>query len=137
MPKGMPLGTKVYHVDRYEAVKFRQRLKEELLKTPTVGYITLFKRFLHQKWLPEKTNGELLDEFSFRNHLRLVKKDLNHNFSGFFLSFLHRAAIDSYKYYHKQGKAPSGYSGIREIVNATGLQETNIRDILILNGSIK
>jgi len=137
MPKGMPLGTKVYHIERYEAVKFRQRLREELIKIPTVGYITLFKRFSLNNCLPEKTNGELLDEFSFRNHLRLVKKDLNHNFSGFFLSFLHRAAIGSYKDYHRRGKAPNGYNGIRELVNATGLQETTIKDMLILNGSIK
>jgi len=137
MPRGMPLGTIVYHVERYEAVKFRQRLKEELLKTPEVGYITLFEKFLSNNWIPEKANGELLDEFSFRTHFNIVKKDLNHRFSSFFLSFLQRAVVSAYKDYHKRGKAPSGYNGIREIVNATDLQETTIRDILILNGSIK
>lgn len=137
MPRGMPSGTIVFRIDRYAAVKLRQRIKAELTSSPEIGSITLFKIFLSRGWIPDKANGEQLDEFGFITHFKTVKKDLNHNFSGFFLSFLQRAAVGSYKDYHKRGKPSSKYNGLREIMCATFLQETTIRDILILNGDIE
>lgn len=136
MPRGMKPGTIVSRVDRYAAVKLRQRIREAIIEQPKVGCVPLFKTFLSNGWVPEKANRELLDEFGFRTHFKAVKKDLNPPFSAFFLCFLHRAVVDAYKDYYKNGKAPQGYTGRREVSRMTGLQETTIRDILILNGEI-
>ncbi len=133
----MKPGTVVSRVDRYAAVKLRQRIREGVLKSPEVGCVTMFKTFLSNGWVPYKANGELLDEFGFRTHFKAVKKDLDCTFTAFFLCFLHRAVVDSYKDYYKNGKAPRGYTGRREVARMTGLQETTIRDILILNGDIE
>lgn len=133
----MKPGTVVSRVDRYAAVKLRQRIRDGVLKSPEVGCVTMFKTFLSNGWVPYKANGELLDEFGFRTHFKAVKKDLSHPFSAFFLGFLHRAVVYAYKEFYKNGKAPKGYTGRREVARMTGLQETTIRDILILNGEIE
>lgn len=137
MPRGMKPGTSIHRVDRYAAVKLRQRIREELLQAPDVTYHRLFPKFLINGWLPKKSNGEPLEDFGFRRQFLTVKQDLNHHFEDFFLCFLHRAVVDAYKDFHKRGKAPRAYNGMREISSMTGLQETTIRDILILNGEIK
>lgn len=137
MPRGMKPGTVVSRVDRYAAVKLRQRIREAILEQPEVGCVPLFKTFISNGWVPEKANGELLDEFGFRTHFKAIKKDLRHPYSEFFISFLHRAAITAYKDSHKRGKPPTTYNGSREIRLMTGLQGTTIKDILILNGEIR
>jgi len=137
MPKGFTLGVRVSRMDRYAAVKLRQRIKGELLRAPNVTHKELFSRFLLRGWLPNKVNNESLGTFGFRGQFRTVKEDIGHVYSEFFLSFLQRAVIGAYGEFHMRGKAPHAYNGMRELVRMTGLQETTIRDILILNGEIE
>jgi len=129
---------KISRIDRFAAVKLRQRIQEEILKAPHYAtYTSLFNKFLVNGWLPNKANGEPLEDFGFRRHFNTVKKDLNHGFSGFFICFLSRAAVGAYRDYHRLGTAPKAYNGMREIVSMTGLQESTISDLLILNGGIR
>lgn len=128
---------KISRIDRFAAVKLRQRIKEEILKAPSVTYTSLFSKFLLSGWLPKKANGEPLEDFGFRRHFNTVKKDLCHNFSGFFICFLSRAAIGAYRDYYRLGTAPKAYNGMREIVRMTGLQESTISDLLVLKGAIR
>lgn len=128
---------KISRIDRFAAVKLRQRIQEEILKSPCATYTSLFSKFMLRGWLPNKANGEPLEDFGFRRHFNTVKKDLHHGFSGFFICFLSRAAVGAYRDYHRLGTAPKAYNGMREITRMTGLQETTIRDILILNGEIQ
>jgi len=137
MPRGMKLGTVVSRVDRYAAVKLRQRIREEIIKSHDTTYTSLFSKFMLKGWLPNKETGDPLEDFGFRRHFNTVKKDLNHGFSGFFICFLSRSAVGAYKDLRRKGPAPQAYNGTREIAMMTGLQETTIRDMLILNGEIR
>jgi len=136
MSKDMPTN-KISRIDRFAAVKLRQRIQEEILKAPDATYTSLFSKFMLSDWLPKKANGEPLEDFGFRRHFHTVKKDLHHGFSGFFICFLSRAAVGAYRDYHRLGTAPKTYNGMREIVSMTGLQESTISDLLILNGGIR
>lgn len=128
---------KIARIDRFAAVKLRQRIQEEILKVPGATYTSLFSKFMLRGWLPNKANGEPIEDFGFRRHFNTVKKDFNHGFSGFFICFLSRAAVGAYRDYHRLGTAPKAYNGMREIVSMTGLQESTISDLLILNGGIR
>lgn len=137
MPKGFRPGVRVSRIDRYAAVKLRQRIREELIKAPYITHQKLFSKFLINSCVPNKGNGEPLGTFGFREQFRTVKKDIDHVYSEFFISFLQRTVIGAYGEFHMRGKAPYAYNGMRELVRMTGLQETTIRDILILNGEIE
>ena len=128
---------KISRIDRFAAVKLRQRIQEEICKVPDATYTSLFSKFMLNGWLPNKANCEPLEDFGFRRHFNTVKRDLHHGFSGFFICFLSRAAVGSYRDYRRLGTAPKAYNGMREIVSMTGLQESTISDLLILNGGIR
>ena len=128
---------KISRIDRFAAVKLRQRIQEEILKAPGATYTSLFSKFMLHGWLPNKANGEPLEDFGFRRHFNTVKKDLHHGFSGFFVCFLSRAAVGAYRDYYRLGTAPKAYNGMREIVSMTGLQDVTVSDLLILNGGIR
>ena len=106
---------KISRIDRFAAVKLRQRIQEEIMKAPGATYTSLFCKFMLRRWLPNKAIGEPLEDFGFRRHFNTVKKDLNHSFSGFFICFLSRAAVGAYRDYHRLGTAPKAYNGMREI----------------------
>lgn len=133
----MPTRKKVYRSDRYAAVKLRQRISQELRSDRPKSMRASYNFFLVQGWIPEKGNGELLGEIGFKHQRQLVKRDIHHGFSDYFIVFLHRAIVTGYKEFYNRGSAPPGYNGMREIARMTGLQETTIRDILILNGAIR
>lgn len=128
---------KISRIDRFAAVKLRQRIAQELRSNKPRSVRASYNFFLVQGWIPEKSSGELLLETGFKGQVEVVKKDLNNNFSNYFISFLHRAITTGYKEFYNRGSAPPGYNGMREIARMTGLQETTIRDILILNGGIR
>lgn len=137
MNKGRPKGSKNPQINRYAAVRLRQRIAEQLRAGNLTGPITGYSVFALRGWIPNKSDGEPLEELGFRRQYLQVKKDLNHKHSLFFINFLHRAAVIAYRESHKRGNPPSGYNGVREIKLMTGLQEATIKDILILNGEIR
>lgn len=137
MKRGRPKGSKNPQIDRYAAVKLRQRLRASLSHPNARGSFTLYKEYTVFGWVPNKSNGEPIEELAFRNQYQRVKKDRQHPYPDFFVRFLHRAALTAYKAEHRRGKPPNGYNGVREIKLMTGLQETTIKDILILNGEIR
>lgn len=128
---------KISRIDRFAAVKLRQRISQELRSNKPRSVRASYNFFLIQGWIPEKGNGELLEELGFKGQVQLVKKDMNSSVSAFFVNFLHRAVLASFNDYYKQCKPARGYNGMREIARMTELQETTIRDILILNGAIR
>lgn len=132
----MPIN-KISRIDRFAAVKLRQRIAQELRSNKPRSVRASYNFFLVQGWIPEKGNGELLEELGFKGQVQLVKKDMNNPMSAFFVNFLHRAVLAAFNDYYKQCKPARGYTGMREIARLTGLQETTIRDILILSGTVR
>ncbi len=65
---------KISRIDRFAAVKLRQRIQEEILKAPNATHTSLFSKFMLKRWLPNKANGEPLEDFGFRRHFNTVKK---------------------------------------------------------------
>lgn len=133
---GRKPGQKNYQVDRYAGVKLRQRMAEALREANPLGTHRLYNRFATMGWIPKKSNNEPLELGGFCRYYEIVKKDLNHKYSNFFLLFLQRACAAEYQDRH--GRIPyRTFNGLNELSRLTGLQETTLRDILILEGVIE
>jgi len=129
----MPTNKNVHRLNRYAAVKLRQRLAQTSKKSAKA----LYNDFLFRGWIPESGNGELLSESGFKRQLTIVRRDMNHSFSSYSISFLYRGITTAYRNLYGRSKAHRVYNGMREMARMTGLQETTLRDILILTGELR
>lgn len=121
--------------DKYSAIKMRQRIADNLLSDEPLGWMRLYSKFLLNGWIPNKSDGQVLEAAAFGIQYKQVKQDLNHNYTGFFVAFLHRTMVNMYRA-EKQCR-PKRYNGCREVARMTGLNEVTIKDILILEGVIE
>lgn len=120
-------------VDRYQLVKLRQEIRNFLLASHSnKGSYACYYYLAGQGKIPNKSDGEQLSLEGFIRQYRTVKKDMNHSYTDFSISFLHRAFIGARGIDYAKGR-----SGLRELMRMTGLQEVTIKDILILNGEIQ
>ena len=119
-------------VDRYQLVKLRSNIRYCVLSKKAGPYVA-YKYMLSTGEIPYKKDGELLGIEGFTAQYRKVRKDIKHNFSDFFICFLHRCFVKSLS----DSKARSGMNGLRILQQMTDLQEVTIKDILILNGEMR
>lgn len=119
-------------VDRYQLVRLRKNIKNYILSEKGGSY-KAYDYLLRNSEIPCKVDGELLSIEGFTAQYRKVRKDIKHNFSDFFICFLHRCFVKSLS----DSKARSGMNGLRILQQMTGLQEVTIKDILILNGEMR
>lgn len=120
---------------KYAAIKMRQRIADNLRSPEPLGWMRLYSRFVLSGWVPNKPNGKILEPAAFGIQYKQVKRDLNHNYTGFFVAFLHRTMVNMYMA-EKQCR-PRRYNGCREVARMTGLHEVTVKDILILEGVIE
>ena len=103
-------------VDRYQLVKLRSNIRYCILSKKSGPY-TAYKYMLSTGGIPYKKDGELLGIEGFTAQYRKVRKDIKHNFSDFFICFLHRCFVKSLS----DSKARSGMNGLRMLQQMTGL----------------
>ena len=97
----MPTNKNVHRLNRYAAVKLRQRLAQTSKKSAKA----LYNDFLFRGWIPESGNGELLSESGFKRQLTIVRRDMNHSFSSYSISFLYRGITTAYRNLYGRSKA--------------------------------